>query len=1068
MKNYQILKKTPFFSGRGFESVMKITLATIFLCASFSFTTDIREKNEIARNIIIEEPQQQLNEIRGNIIDEGGNPIPGVTVIVKGSNTGTTTDAEGNYYLNNISSNAIIQFSFIGMETQELNIDNRAVINITMREETIDIDEVIVVGYITQRKVDLTGSVAVADVSKLQDSPTPNIIKNLQGQIPGLYVTTDGKPSGGATVRVRGVSTLNNNDPLYIIDGVPTKYSAFRILNPNDIESIQVLKDASSAAIYGSRASNGVIIVETKNASEEKFEVQYGAMFTHSYYGTKPKLLNSTERATVAWRATIYDGGNPDNIPHVNYDWHRDENGKAILNGLSFPEYIVPGLRSADTNWYDVMSRNGFIQEHNLSISSGTKTTGTRMSLRYYDDEYLHRFTSAKNYSFRVNSFQKLFNNILEVGQNLTIANNIERGFSGDTHLDRALKVRPILPVYYDDGSYSGPPSGAFTDDKNPLMILDIEQDDKRDNYNVFGDIYTRVKINENLKWNTTFGIDLNHHHNKNIDRSFLTGIKSRRVNSVQNNKSQDYTWMFNSTLQYNLDMDQHNMDVLFGGELIKNKYEYNYSKREDFANQDVDYFYESAGSGSSFVGGGANGYSLLSYFGKINYNSLNKYLASVTLRYDGTSRVGSENRFGFFPSLTLGWWISEEEFYKDNINFLPNLKVRAAWGKTGNQEISTTAIYTIYQPHVGENAIAFNSDNGTTYDITGADSGSMPSGYRKAQTGNNNLKWESTSELNLGIDFGAYTSGLSGSFDYFKRNTNDILISPAYLAAQGEGGNRWVNGAAVENVGFEVLLEYRNSFRKLNYSASFNVGHYSDKIIELPESVIRSYPGNAEKTILGRSMNSLFGYIADGVFKTQEEVDSHADQPGKKIGRIRFKDLNNDNKIDLLDQDWLGTSTPKYEFGLNLNANYKNFDFNIFFQGLLGRSVYDSFIRYSEFTSMWSGTNWGKLTLDAWSPENPNSNIPAVTLVDSNNEARYSSYWVRNGSYLKMRRVTLGYSIDNFSIFKSARIYLTGENLLTIKDTKGSDAFNSPDPENPGNGWARPQNITCGINLTF
>ncbi len=1011
---------------------------------------------------------QQGNLFNGKVMDVSGQPLPGVTVVVKGTTTGTVTNVDGEYFFEELPENAVLVFSFVGMITQEVIVGNQASINVTMREDTIGIEEVVAVGYATQRKVDLTGSVAIADVEKLKDSPTPNIIKSLQGQIPGLYITTDGKPSGGATVRVRGMSTLNNNDPLYIIDGVPTKYSAFRVLNPNDIESIQVLKDASSSAIYGSRASNGVIIVETKSATQERFEVNYGVSLTHSYYGTKPELLDAEGRATVAWRATIYDGGNPDNIPHVNYDWYRDESGKAILNGISFPEYIVPGLKTANTNWYDTMSRNGFIQEHNLSVSSGTKTTGTRMSLRYYDDQYIHKFTNAKNYSLRVNSFQKLFNEVVEVGQNLTIANNIENGYDGNVHLDRALKVRPILPVYYDDGSYSGPPSGAFTDDKNPLMILDIEQDDKRDNINIFGDVYTKVRLYENLMWNTTFGVDLNHHHNRNIDRSFVTGIKSRRVNSVQNQKSQDYTWMLNSILQYKAELDNHEFDFLLGGEAIKNTYQYNYSKREGFASQDVDYFYESAGSGGSFVGGGASGYSLMSYFGKINYSSFNKYLASVTLRYDGTSRVGSENRFGFFPSFSLGWRISEENFFKENVSFLTNLKIRGAWGKTGNQEISTTAIFTIYQPHVGENAIAFNSDNGTTYDINGSDSGSLPSGYRKAQTGNNSLKWEGTSELNFGLDFGIYNSGLSGSFDYFKRNTSDILISPSYLATQGEGGNRWVNGATVENEGFEFLIEYRNKIRDFNYSASFNVGHYSDKITELPESVIRSYPGNAEKTILGRSMNSLFGYVADGIFKTQEEVDNHAVQPGKKIGRLKFKDLNNDKKIDLLDQDWLGTSTPKYEFGLNLNADYHNFDFNVFFQGLAGRSVYDGFKRYTDFSSLWSGTNWGKKMLNAWSPENPDSDIPAATLVDSNNEGRYSTYWVRNGSYLKMRRISLGYTLNEVSIFKSVRIYLSGENLLTIKDTKGDDAFNSPDPENPGNGWARPQNITCGVNLTF
>jgi TonB-linked SusC/RagA family outer membrane protein len=1045
--------------------IMKVTF-TLILVGVIPVFAIMDTHSQIISDLA--EMSQQTRVITGKVIDTNGEPVIGANISVKGTTIGTISDIDGNYSFPNIPDQSILVFSYLGMVTQEISIGNRTNINVIMAIDAIGLQEVVSIGYFKQKKVDLTGAIAVADVAKIRDTPSPNIMKSLQGQVPGLYVTTDGRPNGDATVRVRGVSTLNNNDPLYIIDGVPTKSSAFKILNPNDILSIQVLKDASSAAIYGSRASSGVIIVETKSASNGKTEVKYSASFTQSTYGSKPELLDAVGRATVAWRATIYDDGNPDNIPHVNYAWHRDSNGKAILDGITFPEYIAPGLKSSNTDWYSAMSRTGFIQDHNLSISSGTETTGTVLSLRYYDDQYIQKFMDAKNYSIRVNSYQNLFQNRIKVGQNLTVSNNIDNGYRGTTHLDRALKVRPILPVYYDDGSYSGPPSGAFTDDENPLMLLDIEQDDKIDNVNVFGNIYANVKITDKLIWNTSYGIDLSHVHNKNIDRSFLTGIKSRIANSVQNTRSQDFTWMFNSTLQYDLDLKDHHFSILAGGEAIRNSYEYNISRREGFSTQEVDYFYESAGSGSATVNGGGTGYSLLSYFGKINYASFDKYLVSATLRYDGTSRVGSNNRFGFFPSFSAGWRLSEESFLRDNINLFSNLKLRASWGRTGNQDISTTAIYTIYETHYGENDIAFNAENGTAYDINGADSGSLPSGYRKLQTGNNDLKWEGTSEFNFGVDLAINRTGFSASFDYFSRRTSDILISPSYLAVHGEGGNRWVNGATVDNKGFELLLEYRGTSRDFNYYATFNVGHYSDRIIELPVDVIKSYPGNGEKTILGRSMNSLFGYVTDGIFKTQEEVDSHATQPGKKIGRLKFKDLNNDGNIDLLDQDWLGTSTPKFEYGLNLGVDYKNFDFSVFLQGLLGRTVWDSFKTYTDFSSMWAGTNWGKRTLEAWSLDNPNSTIPAATLIDGNNEGRTSSYFLTNGSYLKMRRITLGYTLNNIAIVKQLRLYVSGENLLTFKDTRGSNAFTSPDPENPGNGYARPQNITFGLNITF
>lgn len=1014
--------------------------------------------------LIIQQTHAQI-AITGQVIDNvSSEPLAGATVMEVGGTNGTVTDGNGKYVLTVISENPTIQVSFIGYQPQTTVVGKSSVIHFKMIPENWALDEVVVTGYGTQRKVDLTGAVSIVNTKMLKNSPNPNPIKALQGQVPGVSIQTDGNPAGGATVRIRGVSTLNNNDPLYIIDGVPTKSSAFNILNSNDIESIQVLKDGASAAIYGSRASNGVIIVTTKQAKSEGFQVNYSSAFTQSKYFSMPKMLNTMERARVHWQATINDGGNPDNIPFIKYDWARDANGKAVLNNINIPEYLIPGVKSANTNWFDAISRTGFIQEHNLSLSAGGKNTGSVISFRFYDDKYVLHAKDNKRFSARVNTRQDIFNKKVRIGQNLSVSNVKDNGFSGLLPLERALSVRPILPVLNDDGNYSGPITGAFTDDENPYMVLDINEWDQRNNLNVFGNVYADITLAKNLNLKTNFGIDWQKGLDRNIERIYNTGIKKRLVNSVQNINSDNFNWVLNATVDYNLVRGKHNATILVGTEAIRNQYRQSSSYRENFALETFDYFMEDAGSGRHIVGGSGSGYSLLSYFGKINYAYADKYLLSATGRYDGSSRFGENNRFGFFPSLSAGWRIDQENFIKNATTPISELKLRGSWGITGNQEISNTARFTTYLTHYGEAAIAGSADNGTAYDIYGADSGSLLSGFRKSQTGNNNLKWEESGQVNAGLDLGFFSNKLTGSLDFFVKNTKDILISPVYLASIGEGGNRWVNGASMQTKGFELLLGYQDAISKVNYSITGNIGHYRDKIKHLPAVVVSSYPGNVEQNILGRSMNSIFGYVSDGIFKSKEEVDQHAVQPGKGIGRLKFKDLNGDGTINTLDQKYLGISTPRYEYGINLNLSYKRFDFTAFFQGVLGRDVNNVFKRRTDFSSLWAGINYGKRTLDAWTVDNPNATIPAVTLVDNNNEGRMSSYFIENGSYLKLRQISLGYNLPDIKHIKNSRLYLTADNLLTFKHS----SFTSEDPENPGNGFPRPRNITLGLSISL
>jgi TonB-linked SusC/RagA family outer membrane protein len=539
-----------------------------------------------------------------------------------------------------------------------------------------------------------------------------------------------------------------------------------------------------------------------------------------------------------------------------------------------------------------------------------------------------------------------------------------------------------------------------------------------------------------------------------------------RDVANLTINKNKTFNWSLSNTLNYNLDLNNHSIELLAGNELYKNNYTYLNTFADDFAIDSRDYYQMDAAVGTQTISGNETGYQLLSFFGKINYNFSDKYLLTATLRYDGSSRFGVENRFGTFPSISAGWRMDQEDFIKNNFNFIDLLKIRYGYGVVGNQEIGNDAALALYEALYGDD-YTWHWDPSTSYDLYGADSGNLPSGFRRVKAGNPILKWESTTENNAGLDFGFLDMTLTGSFDYFLRKSEDILIQPPYLGAIGEGGSKWYNGATVENRGWEFTLKYRNSIRDFDYTVSTNVGHFKDKITYLPDEVVKAYPGNVEQTILGHSQRALFGYVADGLFQNQEEVEAHAEQTGKDIGRIRYADLNDDGEINSLDQKYQGNTLPGLLYGMNVNLTYKKWDLNFFFNGEVDKNVYNSTKVYTDFTFRRAGVNYGTRTLDAWSPQNTDSDIPAVITSDKNNELRTSSYFVEKGGYMKLRNVEINYNFDTSNRLKflsNLRVFVIGENLAMIKHK----SYTGPDPENPNNGYAIPLKLTLGVNFSL
>ncbi|MFB6286696.1 MAG: SusC/RagA family TonB-linked outer membrane protein [Candidatus Bipolaricaulia bacterium] len=1034
---------------------------------------------------------QDQHSVQGTVTDAADDsPLPGVNVVVKGTTVGTTTDSRGMYQLRAPSPQDTLVFSFVGFQRRQIPLQGRSTIDVKMRPEVLKGQEVVVTGYQTQEKANITGAVSSVEPAEIQATPQNNPIKSLQGRVPGLTINTDGSPSGDAQVLIRGTNTLNDNSPLYVIDGVPTKSGIPQSINPNDIKSIQVLKDAASASIYGARASNGVIVIETKEGGDDGLSINYSTDISTSQYVSKIDMLNTKERGRVIWEATINDGNPISRIPLYDYEWEGTTGNlaDATLKEVKVAEFVdnerenpiipaqVPG-----TNWYDKISRQGLIQNHNLSASYGTDRGSARLSLRYHDDQGIIKERNFREYTARINSSFELFDGRLTVGENLTIAHG--RGTTrprsiGGTPLNLALLSQPILPVKTTEGNYAGPFGAGFDDRSNPVRVIKHNRWDIRSNVHTFGNVYAEGQILENLTGDVRFGVDYNTTDVRDIQRTYQSGFLSRNVNSLQNQNMDDTEWTFSSTLEYDPVWGTHDATFLVGTEAVKSNFVHRTTYREEFAIETLDYFVENAGQGSQSVSGRKTGASLLSYFGKVDYNYDSRYLLSATFRLDGSSKFGSNRRFGTFPSVSVGWRFANESFVKNNLDFLSGGKIRVGLGITGNDQIANNARFALFEARYGDpNICCFWRDSwdgikGTAYDLKGSDSGSLPSGFRQAQAGNPDLQWEETTEYNVGLELGFFDQALTASADYFQRKTTDILIQPPAIAACGEGCTQFANGATVETWGFEGKVGYSGNLKNVSYNVSGNVGFFRDEVTELPADVIDAYPGNSEKTILGHSPNANFGYVADGIFQNQQEVQDHADQPGKGVGRLRFKDLNGDGAITSLDQKYLGDPQPDFSYGLNTQISWKNLTLSGFLQGVYGPEVYNPRKVYTDFTSIWGGANYGERTLNAWTPNNRNTSIPALTRSDNNNEQRFSTYFIEDGSYLKLREVQLGYKFPQSLIqvvrAKRARVYVRAENFLLFKDDSGDDAYTSPDPENPNQAFPRPRIYTFGVDLTF
>ncbi len=979
----------------------------------------------------------------GRVTDKNGEPVIGASVKVKGgSGVGTVTDIDGNFKLDAKPGTTLV-ISYIGCKNKEVRAAQN--VSVVMEDNSELLNEVVVTGYQVQRKADLTGAVSVMNMKEPVSAADPNILNSMQGRLAGVQVVTDAAPGGGdAAIRVRGMSSINGSSPLLIVDGIATTEN-MNSINPADIESIQVLKDASSASIYGSRAANGVIIITTKRGKGDKLTVNVNYAASLQTVGKTYDMLNTEEWGRAYWTAAKNAGMKPS---HPFY-------------GSGDTPQTVAGL--PNTDWQDEIYSSAWTHNLSASVANSGKRGSMLFSGNYINQDGLVDYTFYRRYSARLNSTYDI-SRYVSVGENLMVSKWYNRGCSSQD--DRgipftAMRQHPGLTVRNADGTFTSPVEVLKSDIANPVQTLYNGRDDSNESLRIFGNAYLEVKPVKGLTLKSNLGFD----HTQYLSKALTRKAISSDVNSMSRAYGQGETWTWTNTANYMFDVaSDHHFNVLVGSEAIKYKFQDLSAWRNNYAFEDVDYMQINSGEGTQTNGGGTSEWALFSLFGKLDYNYADRYLFSATLRRDATSRLANDQNSGVFPAFSAAWRLSQEKFYPKN-NVVSDVKIRAAWGQNGNSAVvSNYASYSTY---------AYDTGNGS-YDLNGSNT-SLVSGIKVASTGNRNLKWETTTQTNLGFDLYMFNNSLSLTFDYYWKKTKDMLTEPPVLSVAGENATKWMNTGDMKNTGWEVTLAYNSpQYGDWSWNGSLNLSQYKNEVVKLNDFV--NTIGGDVRLMEGQPMGVYYGYVVDGIFQNETEVANHAVQQGKGVGRLKYRDIDGNGVINEADQCVIGDPNPDLAMGLNLSVKWKRLTLSTFLTGEFGFDIYNNTKRQLDFMSYGgNSTNRGKDILNAWSESNTSSSVPALTLSDNNNETRMSTYFVEDGSYLKMKFIKLSYDLPSKwlkSIGASAlTVYGQMENVFTITGYSGLD------PELPlgtygarydGGPYPRSHTFTLGVNLQF
>lgn len=994
--------------------------------------------------------QAQEITVSGTVLSGTDNePLIGASVRCPATNAGTSTDIDGKFSIK-APRGADLTVTYIGYEPMTVKAEPQ--VTVVMKDNAAALDEIVVVGYTTQRKADLTGAVAVMNMKEPLSENSGNIMNSMAGKLPGVNVVPDAAPGGTGSIRVRGMSTANSsNDPLYIIDGVPT--DNINCINPSDIETMQVLKDAASASIYGSRAANGVVIITTRQGKGDRMTINVNYAASAQTIAKRHKMLDANQWGEAYWAASRNSNIKPS---HVLY-------GSGDVPVLQQFVGGNPNFPTANTDWQDEVYRTAWTNNLTASIANNTEKGSVMLSLNYINQNGNIKDTFYERYSARINSRYD-FNKYITVGENLMVARWTNRGMdvAGDRGIPfTAMSQHPALPVRGLNGEWTRPLSLIASDLANPVQLISNARDNDLSSWRILGNAYLEVKPIEGLSVKSNIGIEHSQYFNVTLGRSVNPGD----VNSVGSVYGQGDTWTWTNTANYvRTFAEKHHLGVLLGTEAIGYTFKDLSGSREGYAFEDKDFMQVGAGTGTQKSGGGKTQWSVFSLFGKIDYNYADRYLASFTIRRDENSRFAKGFRAGVFPAFSLAWRPTQEEFFPHN-EILTDLKIRYSWGQNGNANIPS--LYPAYSTYI------FNTGNGA-YDIDGTNS-STTSGITLASTGNPELKWETTYQNNIGLDMQFLNGAINLSADYYIKKTKDMLTIPPALDVAGANAAVWLNTGDMKNNGWEITLGYNSpQYGDFSWNGSFNISQYKNELVTLNSR--QKFIGGDQRLMPGQPMGVYYGYVCDGIFQDAVQVANHATQPGAAPGRLIYRDLNGDGVIDDNDRCIIGDPNPDVSLGLNLAFKYKAFTLDMFFAGDFGFDIQNHMKR--QLLSMTYGnlaTNRGVDILNAWTPQNTSSDIPALSLTDDNNEARFSTYYVEDGSYMKMKYLKLSYSLPKKLIGKigasNLDVYGQVENVFTITKYSGLDPEILPGEYGAriDNGaYPRPRTFTIGLNLQF
>ncbi len=995
-------------------------------------------------------------KVSGTITDDKDLPLPGVTVRLKGGNASTFTDNAGKYSISVPDGQATLIFTYIGFVLQELPVNNSNTLNVKLLPEYRSLNDVVVVGYGTQKKSDLTGAIVSLSEKDFKNYAVPNASQLLQGKVAGAYVATNsGQPGDAAVVRIRGFGTVNDNNPLYVVDG--QLFDNINNLNPNDIQNIEVLKDASATSIYGSRGSNGVILITTKKAKKGESITSFDAYVGNKDSYRAPKMQNSEQ--------------------FYNFITTAYANGGSTLD----PKFRQQYERGYDTDWWKEVNQNGLTQNYNLSVANGGDKSRSYYSLGYLDDKGAIITTRFKRTTLKINNEYDISKRIT-VGVNVGLAKFESHDTGSLPAFNFVLQADPFTPVINPlvapgsvDYQYNKYAPTEWSFNPNPVAILNLN-DRTTNNINVYGNVYGKLKLTNDLSYfaqynfdnqNSTFKLFQPIYHSVFSDLNLANREdKYRDQTQLTNNSGNVQNNVIEQRLNYVKTLGKNTIDAMVGMTYESNTSQGINAYKTNAPGNDPAFRVLDAATLGAQVSGGKLQTAILSYLGRVNYAYDNRYLATVNFRADGSSRFADGNKWGYFPSFSLGWRISNEAFFKDwgLDKTISNLKLRGGWGQTGNQRINSYAPVTLI---------------GTNIEQQWYFGDGYSQGYIPTNIGNAGIKWETAQQSNIGLDAGFFNERLTLSLDYFKKTTKDMLLQVPLPAIAGYPNYPYANAGDVDNSGFETAINYRNNIGAVGFNIGGNFSFYKNKVTSLGNGGLPLY-GSVSKTEVGNPMSMFYGYVYQGIFQNQQQIDTYVGPGGQKIqplatpGDFKFADLDNNGVIDDKDRKYIGSPHPDLIYGLNLGFNYKGFDMTAFFQGTLGNDIWNGLKGLSTV----GGQNaLADAYTGAWTKEGDQASYPKPSTSNNNNNFRNSTWWVENGSYLRLQNLQLGYSISpallqRAKILKSCRFYVSGQNLFTITKYKGMDpeigANNVLDLGYDGIRYPSSRTVLVGINAQF